>query len=134
LPVDTVAPVAPSSPVVEVADLTAHAAPVSPPPPSSPFFEMTDVNEAPRVVTRLQPDLPDELRDRSIREILVVRVLVSQNGHPSRITLLRRSRSGAALDDAVIAAVNRWTFSPARRRGEAVSCWLNLGVPIGRTD
>ena len=40
------------------------------------------------------------------------------------------SKAGPPLDDAVIAAVNRWTFSPARKKGEAVSCWLNVGVPI----
>jgi len=80
------------------------------------------------------PELPEELRGRSIREVVVVRVLVSQDGRPSRITFLRRSRAGAELDDAVVAAVNQWTFVPARKRGEAVSCWLNLGVPVGRTD
>jgi protein TonB len=39
----------------------------------------------------------------------------------------------AALDSAAVAAVKRWRFSPARRRGEAVNCWLNVGVPF-RSD
>jgi TonB family protein len=132
--VETPASVASSARVIEVANVPAVAQPIAPAPPSGPFFDTTDVNEAPRVETRVQPELPEQLRDRSIREIVIVRVLVSQNGHPSRISLLRRSRSGTDLDNAVIAAVNQWTFAPARKRGEAVSCWLNLGVPIGRTD
>jgi hypothetical protein len=38
---------------------------------------------------------------------------------------------GRPLDEAVVAAVTQWTFSPARKRGEAVSCWYNIGVPLG---
>jgi hypothetical protein len=45
---------------------------------------------------------------------------------------LRRSKVGRSLDDAVVAAVTQWTFSPARKRGEAVSCWYNIGVPLDR--
>ena len=89
-----------------------------------------DVNETPRVATRIEPQLPDDLRARPMNEIVIVRVLVSQSGHPSQVSLLRKSKHGARLDDAVVAAVNQWTFSPARKKGEAVSCWLNFGVPI----
>jgi TonB family protein len=106
--------------------------PAPPPPARSPFFEITDVNESPQVATRVKPQLPDDLR--ALNEIVVVRILVSQSGHPSRVALLRKSKSGRRLDEAVIAAVNQWTFSPAKKRGLAVSCWFNLGVPIGRTE
>ncbi len=105
----------------------------SAPPPAAPsgqFFETTDVSESPQVTRRVEPQLPGELRNRRLNEILIVRVLVSQSGHPYRISLLRKSKTGPQLDSAVIAAVNQWTFSPAKRRGEAVSCWLNLGVPV----
>ena len=57
-------------------------------------------------------------------------MLVSQSGRPSRVTLLRKSKTGPRVDDAVINAVNQWKFSPARRRGEAVSSWFNIGVPV----
>jgi TonB family protein len=74
------------------------------------------------------------LKARSINEIVIVRALVSQDGRPSRVSLLRRSKAGPQLDDVVVAAVNQWTFSPAKKKGEAVSCWLNFGVQIGRAD
>jgi TonB family protein len=73
-----------------------------------------------------------ELRDRSVKEIVVVRALVSQSGHPTRVSLLRRSKTGPQLDDVVLAAVNQWTFSPARKKGEPVSCWFNFAVPVGQ--
>lgn len=124
------------APVVEpsVPDVVAPALPVAPPAPVGRFFETADVNESPRVATRVEPQLPDELRVRPLNEIVIVRALVSQGGHPSRISLLRRSKTGPRLDEAVIAAVNQWTFSPAKKRGEAVSCWFNFGVPVGRAD
>src|SRR5207248_2040520 len=96
-----------------------------------PFFETTDVTEAPQISSRVEPQLPEDLRARRFHDVVVVRLLVSQTGRPSRVGLLRRSKAGAPLDNAVIAAVNRWTFSPAKKRGEAVSCWFNVGVPIG---
>jgi TonB family protein len=102
-----------------------------PEPPLGPFFETTTVNESPRIATRVEPQLPEEFRARPLSEIVIVRALVSQGGHPSRISLLRRSRTGPRLDNAVITAVNQWTFAPARKRGQAVSCWFNFGVPVG---
>ena len=113
-------------------EASASAASTVPPPAAAqgPFFEPTDVTEAPRVATRVEPDVPEDLRGRARNEIVIVRILVSQSGRASRVTLLRRSKTGSRLDDAVIAAVNQWTFSPARRRGEAVSSWYNMGVPI----
>ena len=110
---------------------------MAPPPapsaaPSRPFFETRDVNVSPQVASRVEPQLPDSLRGHELNDVVVVHLLVSQSGHPSSISLLRRSKSGQPLDDAVVAAVKQWTFSPALKKGEAVSCWLNIGVPVGR--
>jgi TonB family protein len=100
--------------------------------PTGRFFERKDVDESPQVATRVEPQVPADLPTR--KDVVVVRVLVSQDGHPFRISLLRASRLGRSLDDAVVAAVTQWTFSPARRRGEAVSCWYNIGVPLGQAN
>ena len=100
--------------------------------PLRPFFEPKDVNEAPQIANRVEPRLPDELQGKSVSDVVVVRLLVSQSGHPSSISLLRKSKTGQSLDDAVVAAVSKWTFSPAKKKGESVSCWLNVGVPVSR--
>jgi protein TonB len=105
-------------------------APAPPPAPVGPFFELRDVNETPRVATRVDPQVPDDLRDRQLNEVVIVRVLVTQTGHPLMINLLRKSKAGPSLDNAIVAAVKQWTFVPARRRGEAVSCWFHVGVPV----
>ena len=135
-PLASKAPVAPPPPEAAppVAEVVPPPAPASPAAPVGPFFETTDVNEAPQVAKRVEPQMPEELRGRPVNEILVVRILVSQSGHPFRVSLLRRSKAGPSLDSAVIAAVNRWAFQPAKRRGEPVSCWLNMGVPVGQSN
>lgn len=127
----------PSAPPLTLVELPAPpSVAVAPPfrertaPPQSPFFMPADVTESPRIVTRVDPQLPETLGSRPVDDVVVVRLLVSQAGHPFRISLLRGSKAGRRLDAAVIAAVNQWTFSPARKNGEAVSCWYNLGVPI----
>ena len=78
--------------------------------------------------------VPEALRARSINDIVIVRALVSQSGHPSRISLLRRSKAGPELDTVVVEAVNQWTFAPARKKGEAVSCWFNFAVQVSGAD
>jgi TonB family protein len=109
----------------------AEAAPIA---AVGPFFETRDVNEQPRIETRARPRLPAELKNRPLNEVVVVRALVSQSGRPSRISLLRRSKIGPELDDIVVEAVNRWTFAPAKKKGEAVSCWFNFAVQVGGNE
>ena len=136
-PVPAPAPVA-ATPVPEVAPPPPVAAPEpKPEAPAAPigqFFETRDVNEAPRIATKVEPQVPDDLRDRPLNEIVIVRVLVTQTGHAHIVNLLRRSKAGPSLDDAIVAAVKQWTFVPARKRGEAVSCWYHVGVPVNRAN
>ena len=136
-PVTAPAPVA-AAPVPEVAPPAPVAAPEpKPEAPAAPigqFFETRDVNEAPRIATKVEPQVPDDLRDRPLNEIVIVRVLVTQTGHAHMVNLLRRSKAGPSLDNAIVAAVKQWTFVPARKRGEAVSCWYHVGVPVNRAN
>ncbi len=106
----------------------------SPAPPTGRFFERNDVDEPPQIATRVEPQLPANLPARPHNDVVVVRVLVSSTGHPFRVSLLRGSRLGRSSDEAVVAAVTRWTYSPAKKRGESVNCWYNIGVPLGKAN
>ena len=86
------------------------------------------------MATRVEPQVPDELRDRQLNEVVIVRVLVTQAGQAHMVNLLRKSKAGASLDNAIVAAVKQWTFVPARKRGEAVSCWSHVGVPVSKAN
>ncbi len=110
--------------------VVASAPPPPPPPPpaAGPFFEMSQVNQPPRVISQVEPHLPGGTQAGA--DVVVLRVLVSQAGHASQVALLRRAKAGRDVDDAVVAAVKRWTFTPAMKRGQAVSCWFNVAVPL----
>jgi hypothetical protein len=125
---------APETPAPAPARPPAAESARQPAPLTGKFFESNDVDEPPRVATRVEPRLPADLPAGADKKIVVARVLVSSSGHPHRVTLLRGSMLGRASDEAVIAAVTQWTFSPARKRGEPVNCWLNIGVPLGQAQ
>lgn len=144
-PVTLVKPVAATavpSPVVAAPAPEAPPAPEAAPEPKpeppaapvGPFFELRDVNDVPRVATRVEPQVPDELRDHQLNEVVIVRVLVTQAGQPLMVNLLRKSKAGSSLDNAIVTAVKQWTFVPAKKRGEAVSCWFHVGVPVSRAN
>jgi TonB family protein len=103
-------------------------------PARPPFFAPNEVTAWPRIVSRVEPQVPREWRHRAINDVVVLRLLVSQSGHPSRVSVLRHAKSGPLADEAAIAAVNQWTFLPAQKKGEPVSCWFNLGVPISNSS
>jgi protein TonB len=131
-PVQAPAPPEVTPPAPEPVQPEPAPAPEAPAAAAGPFFEPRQVDQAPGIASRVEPHVPDNLGP--LNDVVVVRVLVSQTGHPSIVSLLRRSKAGSALDEAVVAAVKQWTFSPARKRGEAVSCWFNVGVPINRAQ
>lgn len=98
--------------------------------PVGPLFETSQVNDPPRVTSRVEPQVPDHLQGRPLSDVVILRVLVSHVGRASTVNVLRKSKAGAGLDEAVVAAVKQWRFEPARKRGQPVSCWYNLGVPL----
>ncbi len=120
-------------------------APVAPPPPpppapepveapSGPFFEAGQVTEQPRVSSQVPLNVPEAFKGRTMNDVVILRVLVSQSGRASNVSMLRKSKGGAALDEAVIASVKQWHFQPARKKGETVSCWFNVGVPLSKLE
>ena len=142
-PAPQAAPIVPSTPapapVVEEAPAptpVAAAAPAPEPPRAAMgrFFEMRQVNELPQVTSRVEPQVPEDLRNQPLNEIVIIRVLVSQDGHPAIVSVLRGSKAGPVIDDAVVAAVKQWSFTPARKNGEAVSCFYHVGVQVSRTN
>jgi protein TonB len=102
--------------------------------PTGRLFERKDVDQPPKVATRVAPKLPANVPAHLRNGTVVVRVLVSRTGHPSRVSLLRGSVLGRSSDDAIVAAVAQWTFSPARKQGEPVNCWFNIGVPLAQAN
>ncbi len=128
--------VAAAPPAGMVATLDAPAPPPPPPPapldplPSGPVFEVAQVDVRPQITNRVEPRRPDHLSGRRVEDVVILRVLVAPSGRLSDVRVLRGSKIDGALDAAAVSAVRRWSFSPARRKGQAVSCWYNVGLPL----
>jgi periplasmic protein TonB len=75
-------------------------------------FALTDVARRPSVLGQVTPTYPPEARRRGLEGLVVVRIVVGRDGlvEPAQTRVVR---SVPGLDEAAIAAVARWRFSPA---------------------
>ncbi|MEO8429917.1 MAG: TonB family protein [Acidobacteriota bacterium] len=105
------------------------AAPATPGlPASSRLVALDRVDRPPRVSRRVQPDYPPDALRRRVRGLVVLRVLVSEQGLPLEIEVVVRASGG--LTEAAEKAVRQWTFEPAVWRGVAVRTWLPVRIPF----
>lgn len=88
--------------------------------------DAADVDVVPRVVRQAPPVYPDDLRDRGIVGTVMLRFLVTPDGHTTRIRVL--STSHPELAQAAVEAAAQWTFKPGQLDGHPVAAWMQ--VPI----
>lgn len=96
-----------------------------PPPPRliPPRFDADYLHNPP-------PPYPPLARRMGEQGRVVLRVLVSADGHAERVEL-RTSSGSPRLDESALATVRRWTFVPARQGDQPVPAWVL--VPISFT-
>ena len=58
---------------------------------------------------------------------MTLRVLVTRDGFPARVSVERTSGSGQ-LDSAALETVKTWRFVPARQGSEAIEAWVLVPV------
>ena len=79
-------------------------------------------------VTQINPVYPERaLKDR-VRGLVILRVLVSEDGLPVRVSIDKAARED--LTQAAIAAAEQWRFQPARKDGRPVRTFAILRFPF----
>ncbi|MFN2387952.1 MAG: TonB family protein [Thermoanaerobaculia bacterium] len=116
----------PEPPGAETRGVPVAAAPAGGEPAGAPGAE--EVVSPPRIKRVVKPTYPPIALRQRIGGIVILRVLVSETGQPREVEVLRGVRGG--LSEAAAAAVRRWTFEPATRRGEPVSAWTTVPIPF----
>jgi protein TonB len=121
--------------VVATPSADANQAPTAPAAPgaitsSARVYQVTEVDAKPEVLTQVPPVYTDDAVTRHVQDVVILQVLVDASGRPQTIRLLRGSQKAPLLNGAAAAAVRQWTFSPARKDGQPVACWFNVGVPF----
>jgi TonB family protein len=95
--------------------------------PLGQIFEVSQVEARPMVTNRFDPVLPARLNGAT-PVVVIVRVLVSPSGRAVESSAVKNPTNDAGLSAAAAATVRQWGFSPAKKKGQAVSCWFNVGV------
>jgi serine/threonine-protein kinase len=107
------------------------AEPAPPPPaPAGRAYEQMDVDVRPAVVKTVPAEYPRDAVRRRVEDTVVLKVLVSVAGRVDQVQVLRGSKKDLAFDQAAIAAVRQWVFSPAQKAGKPVACWFSVAVPF----
>ena len=82
----------------------------------------------PRVLSAAQPKYPSSARNAGIEGVVGVKMLVNANGKVEEASVVRSS-GNAALDEAAVAAVYKWRFSPAKDKfGQKAPCYVTQGI------
>ena len=74
-----------------------------------------------------QPRYPKIARRRNQQGIVMLDVVVDEEGHPETIEILKSS-GFSSLDKAAIASVERWEFEPEQRNNQFVKSRVHIPV------
>ena len=107
-----------------------------PPPATDQRPRNTDagtVKSPPAFISNPPPDYPEEARECGFEGLVLLDVLVSENG--ACIALEVKQSSGyETLDAAAAEAVRKWTFTPATENGRRVKGKLEIPIRFELTD
>lgn len=82
--------------------------------------------EPPSLLKEVKPDYSEEARRRGIEGDVVMEIVVRHDGSVGDVKVLQGL--GHGLDQRAVAAVRRWRFSPARRRGAPVDVLVEVAM------
>jgi TonB family protein len=81
---------------------------------------------APRAIYDPEPEYSDEARRVKHQGVVILSVIVDQEGRPREVRLARSL--GMGLDEKAIDAVKKWRFSPGMKGGIPVAVQVNVEV------
>jgi len=87
------------------------------------IFDSADLDRAPEVVTRINPEYPYQARERGIEGYVAVKVLVGADGTVRQVNILKAKPQGA-FETAVRKVMPGWRFQPGEVGGEPVTAWV----------
>jgi len=97
------------------------------PSPGSDAFSLRQVDQKPRIISRIQPIYPHRARQKGISGKVTLKFLVTESGSVKKISVLSAKPEGV-FEDSAVSAVRKWRFEPGRLDGEPVPTWVKLPV------
>ncbi len=81
---------------------------------------------SPELIYKVDPEFSEEARKAKFMGIVLVNLIVDQNGNPQNVHVLRGV--GMGLDQKAIDAVKQYKFKPAKEGGKPVPVEMNVQV------
>ena len=81
---------------------------------------------SPVLTFKVDPEFSEEARRAKFMGVVLVNLIVDQNGNPQNVHVLRGV--GMGLDGKAVAAVKQYRFKPAKEAGKPVAVELNVEV------
>jgi TonB family protein len=89
-------------------------------------YSLSAVSTAPKLLYQIDPEYSDEARKARFNGVVVLRVVIDENGNTRDIEVVRSP--GLGLDERAVSAVKQWRFRPGKRDGAAVPVWATVEV------
>ena len=83
-------------------------------------------------ITKELPEWPEELARKYAGRMVIAFALITTDGKITQPTI--KESPDPLLNPAVITALEKWTFRPARRDGEVAPAKILLGIPVSRSE
>ncbi len=90
------------------------------------IFDLADVDKAPFALVQSDPVYPYSMQQAKVRGSATVRFVIDATGKVRRARVIKSTHR--EFEQPAIDAVNRSTFSPAEKGGQAVACNAQLVV------
>jgi len=92
------------------------------------FVQPEKVDTPPVPITQINPVYPERALKERVRGLVILRVLVAEDGLPVRVSIDKPARED--LTQAAIEAAQQWRFQPARKDGRPVRTFAILRFPF----
>lgn len=100
--------------------------PLPPPPPPAKFpIPVGGLIRAPRKIVEVAPIYPVIARSARVEGMVILEAVINEQGVVERVRVLR---SKALLDEAAIAAVRQWRYTPTLLNGAPVSVLMTITI------
>ncbi|MFP5212613.1 MAG: TonB family protein [Acidobacteriota bacterium] len=90
-------------------------------------FQLNQVDQAPVVVEKVEPDYPFGARRQKVTGRVMVKFLVDPRGQVKNISIVKAEPTGI-FENSAIEAIGKWRFKPGYYKGQAVSTWVILPI------
>ncbi|WP_052360227.1 energy transducer TonB [Solidesulfovibrio alcoholivorans] len=96
-------------------------------------MSLAAVDVKPRIMRQVEPAYPADARRHGIEGRVVARLLVTADGGVNRISIVS-AKPPQIFEQAVISALEKWRFHPARYKGREVATWVMLPIRFDLKD